>query len=672
MDLSGLNQFGSLTTQSGKRLTFEDFDLNKDGKITDAEFNRALSNWGLDSLELSSIDQNKDNIITEEEFANFELEAEINQVLNDFINTTVSSDTDLIGSNLKYGQQVTSELKAWVDEFKAQYTGDSEQMIADLKAQLPGKFNQIKAEVLANTPDQVQSRVLDDMNRVLIEELSAQYPDLTEDAIKEIRYKLTDKLYEMGSKFVESYTGDNLEADLKAYLELALNGTKAEILADAINKFENGEHGEDVIDPSELATYKSEIKELLMAAIANGIILNIDGSNIASESAINSLLAKYSDGLSLNNMMIDLLEQIKNDKSTMKDDIVNGKLDEIEAEKEAEAREKELQAEKEAEAKEKAFKEKLSNIKIDSSSAEINYSEIPGYYDDTTITRPSTSSTVFNHVKNQAADLLKNSLYEEFKQQVTEQLNALGISFKEMEGLFENSFNKALTETLETCVECKKWWNIGFQASFNVKELVDTFIAKFNEIFSAEMKDMNTSEKDLDINTIDLSSCYTNKNGTVNEELQEALENGTTIDKKVGLFSSASKTKGAMESLANDMIERLQSEMLSKAKAMCRANGVKFDSEVFQNIFENAKEQAVLSSITEKRDNIFSRKRIVFDPQGCINTFLTTFENAYTDWVNSEDKILTTTGTYAGDILVAKPHPNISTSAQITGFKRIF
>ena len=34
---SGINQFGSLTTQSGQRLTFKDFDKDGDGTITQDE-----------------------------------------------------------------------------------------------------------------------------------------------------------------------------------------------------------------------------------------------------------------------------------------------------------------------------------------------------------------------------------------------------------------------------------------------------------------------------------------------------------------------------------------------------------------------------------------------------------------------------------------------------------
>ena len=42
MGIDGLNNFGSLTTQNGKRLTFKDFDLNRDGQISEEEFNTVL------------------------------------------------------------------------------------------------------------------------------------------------------------------------------------------------------------------------------------------------------------------------------------------------------------------------------------------------------------------------------------------------------------------------------------------------------------------------------------------------------------------------------------------------------------------------------------------------------------------------------------------------------
>lgn len=69
---SGINQFGSLTTQSGQRLTFKDFDKDGDGKITQEEYDTVMNEMKLDSVELSSVDKNGDKEISEDEFAQWE------------------------------------------------------------------------------------------------------------------------------------------------------------------------------------------------------------------------------------------------------------------------------------------------------------------------------------------------------------------------------------------------------------------------------------------------------------------------------------------------------------------------------------------------------------------------------------------------------------------------
>ena len=578
MDLSGLNQFGSLTTQSGKRLTFEDFDLNKDGKITDAEFNRALSNWGLDSLELSSIDQNKDNIITEEEFANFELEAEINQVLNDFINTTVSSDTDLIGSNLKYGQQVTSELKAWVDEFKAQYTGDSEQMIADLKAQLPGKFNQIKAEILANTPEKVQSRVINEMIDQLITELSEQSDTIDSVMSNEIIQTLGKKLETLSAKFVASYTGSNLEADLKEYLNEALNSSPSEKMSDAIDKLNEGVHSDTgYIDSfEELPLYKEQVKEFLMAAINNGLTLRMNNVNIVSESSIDSLLAKYSDGASLQKDLNELINSLSD--TSLKETIINDAL------------------ESEALEQEKAFQSLTGeDVKIDTSTSGIDYSKIPGYYENSTVTIKGQG---VDGAKDEAMGVL-NGLKEQLKKQLAETLEAKGIPFEKIEAIFEKVFTQSAQEAVNSCVSGQKeirflWitWRKS-SSSFNTKDLVDTFLTKFNESLASTIDTMNETNTDLDIQNIDFTLAATDENGNVDEVLDEMLTNGGT-------------------------------------KAMCEANGIEFDNDKFDTIFENSKGYAI--SVTSAQFLWMT----YLNPKECINTFLTSFKASDVAMIETE------------------------------------
>ena len=608
MDLSGLNQFGSLTTQSGKRLTFEDFDLNKDGKITDAEFNRALSNWGLDSLELSSIDQNKDNIITEEEFANFELEAEINQVLNDFINTTVSSDTDLIGSNLKYGQQVTSELKAWVDEFKAQYTGDSEQMIADLKAQLPGKFNQIKAEILANTPEKVQSRVINEMIDHLITELSEQSDTIDSVMSNEIIQTLGKKLETLSAKFVASYTGSNLEADLKEYLNEALNSSPSEKMAEAIDKLNEGVHSDTgYIDSfEELPLYKEQVKEFLMAAINNGLTLRMNNVNIVSESSIDSLLAKYSDGASLQKDLNELINSLSD--TSLKETIINDAL------------------ESEALEQEKAFQSLTGeDVKIDTSTSGIDYSKIPGYYENSTVTIKGQG---VDGAKDEAMNVL-NGLKEQLKKQLAETLEAKGIPFEKIEAIFEKVFTQSAQEAVNSCVSGQKqirflWitWRKS-SSSFNTKDLVDTFLTKFNESLASTIDTMNETNTDLDIQNIDFTLAATDENGNVDEVLDEMLTNGGT--KAINLYIDEPADK-----IAGTMIDRLKGTLLAKSKAMCEANGIEFDNDKFDTIFENSKGYAI--SVTSAQFLWMT----YLNPKECINTFLTSFKSSYEAMIETE------------------------------------
>ena len=61
-------RFGNLTTQSGQQIKFENFDKNNDGTITEEQYNAALKEYGLDSVELSNVDTNGDKQVSNEEF----------------------------------------------------------------------------------------------------------------------------------------------------------------------------------------------------------------------------------------------------------------------------------------------------------------------------------------------------------------------------------------------------------------------------------------------------------------------------------------------------------------------------------------------------------------------------------------------------------------------------
>lgn len=634
MDLSGINQFGSLTTQSGKKLEFKDFDVNQDGEISKAEFSQVVNNYKLDSLELSSLDSNKDEVVTEDEFALYETKAEMNQELTKFINETVLKDDKLSGTSIEYGQQVANELREWASAYLSELTGNSVDAMEEFKTKLQEKFAEVKDEVLENTPEAINDRVVGDvLEKIVQKEFELLGTPISEDAKSDITYEIGDKLTLLGQKFVESYQGDNLATDLQAYLELALTGTKAEVLADAIKEYENGEIGDsgDYISSTEFAQYKEEVKELLMSAVNSGIILNIEGSNIASEAAINSFLAKYGtdNRKDLAQVMDNLLEQIKSDPSTMKDTVFNNKLEEIEEQETADK----LKQEQE-------FNQKLAEVGIEASLTAIDYSSISGY--NANASYKDNGKGCDTDMKNSARALLESSLKENFKNQINKQLENLGVPFEYIENIFENSFNQALNDTVNSCV----WYREGKfifvwrrEAGYNVQNLVNTFINNFNKILSTETTKLNASQTDMDINNIDTSVCFTDSEGNVDEGLQEAFETGATYSQKRINENKANKVYEDYKNTAKTMIDRLKSTMFAKANAMCEANGIEFDNDAFETAFNNAKDIAVGTGVTFTGRRGLKRPVSTFNPQTCVNTFLTTFQESYTAWVNSEKTV---------------------------------
>ena len=51
MDFSGIYRFGSITTKSGKTIKLDEIDKDKDGKISQQEFNFIQKELGLDTVE---------------------------------------------------------------------------------------------------------------------------------------------------------------------------------------------------------------------------------------------------------------------------------------------------------------------------------------------------------------------------------------------------------------------------------------------------------------------------------------------------------------------------------------------------------------------------------------------------------------------------------------------
>ena len=159
-------------------------------------------------------------------------------------------------------------------------------------------------------------------------------------------------------------------------------------------------------------------------------------------------------------------------------------------------------------------------------------------------------------------------------------------------------FNNSAQEAADACVDGKKssFWHHS-KSWFNTKDLVDKFTEVFNTNIAKAIDEMNKSSKDFDTIDIDFTQAGKDENGnaikdeTTGADLSTLYATGKTI---------TTKKHGAdyYVSIAEKMIDRMKSQMLKKAKAMCSANGVTFDESAFQSMFNNAKSIAVNTAVT--------------------------------------------------------------------------
>ena len=146
-EVNGLNIFGSLTTQNGVKLKFEDFDLNKDGKVSEQEFKSVLDANEIDTVNLSSVDGNADKVLTEEEFADYEYKMQIQEALNGL---QAQIALDFSGELVNLVPDVCNALKTYTAEFVANSELRGEELVTAYKEALPAKYTEIKTESLKN------------------------------------------------------------------------------------------------------------------------------------------------------------------------------------------------------------------------------------------------------------------------------------------------------------------------------------------------------------------------------------------------------------------------------------------------------------------------------------------------------------------------------------------
>lgn len=575
---SGINQFGSLTTQSGQRLTFKDFDKDGDGKITQEEYDTVMNEMKLDSVELSSVDKNGDKEISEDEFAQWEQKTQMQTAVNDMAGT-ISKD---FAGKTQYLAEVTTALKEYIEEFAASYTGDISGMAEAFKAALPAKYEEIKSNAVSNDPDTVKSNVLDEIYTDLTAPTVDSREESGESMPADTAKRIAKELEAEADKFIKAYKGDNLQTDLKAHLEEYMNKSDAEKLKDAADAFNTGANsfGAMIDNGADLKQLKEYAKEFLLAALDKGVTVKLGGTTIKTEAAITTALKKFSDGDELKAAMEEVIAGLNTE--TLKNTLI---------------KEEEIKAQ---EAADKAFTDiKGDAYKVDPSL--IDYSSIDGYFNNGEIYERGKGwggSRDKAYAKGQ--EVLNNSnLKSQMKAQIESMLEAKGIPFEKIETVFENIYNQSVADTLnaEGMITGRGARGLSKKgkAYINIKNMVDSFVNTFNTNIAKAIDEMNASDKDMD--TIDLDYTQAGKDENGNPITQDGVDISTLYASGKTL-TTKKKGEDYYVSLAEKMIDNMKSQLLKKAKAMCDANGVTFDNKVFDTMFNNAKSIAINKGVT--------------------------------------------------------------------------
>ena len=575
---SGINQFGSLTTQSGQRLTFKDFDKDGDGKITQEEYDTVMNEMKLDSVELSSVDKNGDKEISEDEFAQWEQKTQMQTAVNDMAGA-ISKD---FAGKTQYLAEVTTALKEYIEEFAASYTGDISGMAEAFKAALPAKYEEIKSNAVSNDPDTVKSNVLDEIYTDLTATKGEGRTEAGESMPAATAKRIAKELEAEADKFIKAYKGDNLQTDLKAHLEEYMNKSDAEKLKDAADAFNTGANsfGAMIDNGADLKQLKEYAKEFLLAALDKGVTVKLGGTTIKTEAAITTALKKFSDGDELKAAMEEVIAGLNTE--TKKNTLI---------------KEEEIKVQ---EAADKAFTDiKGDAYKVDASL--IDYSSIDGYFNNGEIYERGKGwggSRDKAYAKGQ--EVLNNSnLKSQMKAQIESMLEAKGIPFEKIETVFENIYNQSVQDTLnaEGMITGRGARGLSKKgkAYINIKNMVDSFVNTFNTNIAKAIDEMNASDKDMD--TIDLDYTQAGKDENGNPITQDGVDISTLYASGKTL-TTKKKGEDYYVSLAEKMIDNMKSQLLKKAKAMCDANSVTFDNKVFDTMFNNAKSIAINKGVT--------------------------------------------------------------------------
>lgn len=613
-EISGLNIFGNLTAKNGVKLTFNDINLNKDGKISEEELNTLLKANDIDTVQLSNIDNNDDKMISEDEFVLYKYKMQIQEQLNNFqgkISMDFSGELSTLIPN------VIAQLKDLTNIFVENNISNPKKMVEDYKVELPLNYEKIKANILATqtepteetspattapveggntTTNEIVSRVLDEIVSAYMDELAETVPNITTEQIEAGGQALGHRLETIITNYVANYTGNNLEADIRAYVEEVLNQTESERMVDDYQKYQDVYNSLGAyIDRGDMAKLRDAAKQLLTTALAEGVKIVINGQEVTDEAAIVELINSYNNASALNADIKALMDALSNNK--IKDSILKGLNTSIAT---------------------------SSDIAIESENLNLDFLNYDKGY----------SSHWDKYVERDARELIDRELKQQLYNQIKADLEAKGLSMDEFNDMFELCYKQSLDKAVDISItKDNSWWS---RYSYDSNELVANFLTIFNENLANAVDTMYKSDKDIDIVDIDVDNILSNKNYRLRysdrktiENFNNAINNDQTITVKHNGIDKLVKQ-------ADLVLEQFRETLQAKALGFCQANGLEFNQEQFDEIFNSTKDATIDASITveSKYPNLkgfLSRyfTSATLDPKELVNNFLNNFKTNY-------------------------------------------
>ena len=571
---------------AGKTISFKDIDTDGDGVISEKEYNSMLEKLEADSVELSG-SGNADKTATEEEAAIFEQVTLMESYINEL---KAQISIDFCGENSKYIADITTDLKDFLNEFKNNYSNDISGMAAAFKEALPAKYAELKAMYLAENADSLEANVPINTYQVDPEKfdtnvfVNTSINSLLINYKEQFKQEISTNLEQYGLSFEEiekvfnnvyRYSIDNLPEDaittstdiywpyeettsinIEKFAEF-FNKNMAEALEE-INKsdkdfdilnidtstitgnyyewFTTSYMNQDFVAPQVLESIKPDIKnEAEKMCNANGI--NFDNAKF------EELLNKTATTSYYENVQ-EFLENFKEEFSSWVYSQIGSEVDKTEAVQD-----------------------------MQTMACTLDKDDIPSYIND--------SASPIN-------ELLSSEILKTIKQKISDKFEKYGLSFEEIEKVFNNVYRYSVDNLPEDAITISKdiYWPYKETTSINIEK----FVEFFNKNMAEALEEMNKSDKDFDILNIDMS--------TINN-----------IDS--GFFTTYYMNENFV---APALLESIKPDIKNEAEKMCNANGINFDNAKFEELLEKAKKSNF--------NNIYE--------------FLENFKEEFSSWVYSQ------------------------------------